>query len=53
MNAAKIPAPWRDSLPILTYGDDVIWVCGYRVDQRFIVRPETQRVWLARFEKSP
>jgi tRNA(Ile)-lysidine synthase len=52
MNAAKIPAPWRDSLPILTRGADVIWVCGYRVDERFIVRPETHKVWLARFEKT-
>jgi tRNA(Ile)-lysidine synthetase-like protein len=52
MNQAKIPAIWRDQIPILTHGDDVIWVCGYRVDDRFIVRPETQRVWLARFEKA-
>jgi hypothetical protein len=36
----------------LTQSEDVIWVCGYRVDERFIVRPETQRVWLARFEKT-
>jgi tRNA(Ile)-lysidine synthase len=53
MNGAKIPAPWRDSLPILTHSEDVIWVCGYRVDERFIVRPETQHIWFARFEKTP
>lgn len=51
MSKAKVPIRLRQQLPILTHGNDVIWVCGYRVDERFIVKPETQRVWLARFEK--
>lgn len=47
----KIPALWRDCLPLLTAGEAIVWVCGWRVDERFVVRSETRRVWLARFER--
>jgi tRNA(Ile)-lysidine synthetase-like protein len=49
---AKIPAAWRDSLPLLVAGDAIVWVCGWRVDERFIVRPETKQILVARFERS-
>jgi tRNA(Ile)-lysidine synthetase-like protein len=52
MNKAHIPRALRDQLPILTHGDNVIWVCGYRLDERYIVKSDTQRIWLAHFEKS-
>ncbi len=48
---AKIPAAWRDRLPLLVAGGEIAWVCGWRVDERFVVRPETERVWVARFER--
>lgn len=49
---AKIPAVWRDHLPLLVAGEQIVWVCGWRVDERFIVRPQTRQVWLACLEKS-
>ncbi len=48
---AKIPAAWREHIPLLIVGEALAWVCGWRVDQRFIVTPQTKEVWLARFEK--
>lgn len=51
---AKIPAAWRDHLPLLLVDDQIAWMCGWRVDQRFVVDPNTDRdIWLARFEKMP
>lgn len=47
---ARIPAAWRDRLPLLVMEDAIAWVAGWRVDERFIVWPETEGVWVARFE---
>jgi tRNA(Ile)-lysidine synthase len=40
----KLPIPERRRVPILLHGDDIIWICGLRIDDRFKVTPETQRV---------
>ena len=48
----KIPAAWRDHIPVLVMGDAVAWVCGWRVDEQFIVTPATKEVWLAQFQKT-
>jgi tRNA(Ile)-lysidine synthetase-like protein len=45
----KIPAEWRDHLPFLVMADQIVWVCGWRVDQRFAVRPDTSRIWMGFF----
>jgi tRNA(Ile)-lysidine synthase len=44
----KIPAAWRDHLPLLASGGEIAWVCGWRVDERFAVGAETSEVWVAR-----
>jgi tRNA(Ile)-lysidine synthase len=48
----KIPAAWRDHLPLLVTGDHIVWVCGWRVDERFAVHTSTDKVWLAAFSHS-
>lgn len=48
---AKIPAWWRESLPLLTSGGQVAWVCGWRVDQRVMVTSSTREIWLASFTR--
>ncbi len=40
----KIPAVERAAIPILTNNDKPIWVCGYRIDDRYKVTPDTGRV---------
>jgi tRNA(Ile)-lysidine synthetase-like protein len=46
---AKIPGAWRGRIPLLVIGDQIGWVCGWRVDQRLVVRPESGDIWLAKF----
>ncbi len=45
----KIPAPLRDLIPILADRDKILWVCGYRVDERAIVTPGTGRLLTVEF----
>ena len=40
----KVPVEERRSTPILCFGDTPVWVCGFRIDDRFKVTPETKRL---------
>ena len=40
----KIPSHVRRRLPLLCQGKNPIWVCGLRIDNRFKVRSETEKV---------
>ncbi len=42
---AKVPLAMRDRLPVLVCGDDVIWMAGYRVDQRWSVPSASSPSW--------
>jgi tRNA(Ile)-lysidine synthase len=47
----KVPRAWRDNVPLLAAGDEVVWVCGRRIGEGVTVGPETRRVarlWFAR-----
>jgi tRNA(Ile)-lysidine synthase len=46
----KVPRAWRERVPLLAAGDEVVWVCGRRIGERVTVGPETRRVarlWFA------
>ncbi|RMG67618.1 MAG: tRNA lysidine(34) synthetase TilS [Nitrospirae bacterium] len=40
----KVPRDQRDSVPILVSGDQIVWVVGYRMDDRFKVTPSSRRI---------
>jgi tRNA(Ile)-lysidine synthase len=40
----KVPSEKRAFTPILTSGDKIVWVCGYRIDERFKVTAQTKRI---------
>jgi tRNA(Ile)-lysidine synthase len=40
----KVPMEQRRSTPVLCCEDGPVWVCGFRIDDRFRVTPETMRV---------
>ena len=42
----KIPSHVRRRLPLLCQGNNPIWVCGLRIDDRFKIRPKTKNVVL-------
>jgi tRNA(Ile)-lysidine synthase len=53
----KVPRAARDRLPLLAGeyrpegGGDIVWVCGWRVDERAQVREATERVLVLRFSQ--
>jgi len=40
----KVPSEMRPLIPILVNQDTPMWVCGYRIDERFKVTPETKKI---------
>lgn len=47
----KIPREERDSIPIMVSGDDVVWIAGYRMDERFKAGEKTKRFLIAEYIK--
>jgi tRNA(Ile)-lysidine synthase len=39
----KVPRDERDSIPVVASGDDIVWVAGYRADERFKVTEQTKK----------
>lgn len=52
MTNEKIPACWRDYVPLLLSGGRIAWVCGYRPDERARVSASTQKILHLRFRRS-
>jgi tRNA(Ile)-lysidine synthase len=48
----KIPAFWRERIPLLVNSqDEILWVCGWRPDERAAVGKDTERLVHFRFER--
>ena len=48
----KIPAAWRPHIPLLVDRDDrILWLCGWRLDQRASITPSTRHILWLRFER--
>ncbi|HYQ47582.1 MAG TPA: tRNA lysidine(34) synthetase TilS, partial [Thermodesulfovibrionales bacterium] len=39
----KVPRDERDTVPIVSSGDDIVWIAGYRPDDRFKVTEHTKK----------
>ncbi len=39
----KVPRDERDSVPIVVSGDDIVWIAGYRGDERFKISYDTKK----------
>ena len=50
MADARIPRLWRDSIPIVCSGRHIIWVVGWRIDERVKVTDATGRILRLSFE---
>ncbi len=48
MTNARIPHTYRNRLPLLVSGEHVLWVPGWRLDQRARVRPSSHHIWRIR-----
>ncbi len=52
MTNAKVPRAWRDSLPLLVSTAHVLWIAGWRIDERVKVTENTERVLVLTFGKT-
>jgi hypothetical protein len=48
----KIPAVWRDNVPLMVAGGEVTWVCGRRIAEGVTVGAETRQVARFQFERT-
>ncbi len=48
---AKIPAAWRDHIPLLVANEQILWICGYRLADTAALRPTTGQVAYFKFQK--
>jgi tRNA(Ile)-lysidine synthase len=51
MMDSRIPRDWRTGIPIICNGDKVLWVVGYRIDERVKVTEKTKRVLRLKLEE--
>ena len=42
----KVPRDERDAVPVVTSGEDVVWVAGMRADERFVPTDSTRKTLL-------
>ncbi len=48
---AKIPVDWRDRVPLVSSDKQILWVVGWRIDNRVKVTDKTKQVLRLRFER--
>ena len=48
---ARIPHDWRASIPIICNEDKVLWVVGYRIDERVKVTENTKKILRLKLEQ--
>ncbi len=49
---ARIPQQWRTRIPIVASPGHIVWVVGYRLDERVKVRDDTLKVLRLEFKRS-
>jgi tRNA(Ile)-lysidine synthase len=47
----KVPRDERDAIPLILSGNDIVWIAGYRGDERFRVTEGTKRFLKLEFKK--
>ena len=48
---AKIPHAWRQRIPIVCSPQHILWVIGWRIDERVKVTEETKQILCLKFER--
>ena len=48
---AKIPQAWRGRVPLVCAEEKILWVVGWRIDERAKVTPQTKRVLRLEFRR--
>ena len=48
----KVPGEMRDTVPVVVSGEDIIWVAGYRADDRFTAKEGTKKFLVMKITSS-
>jgi len=48
---AKIPSAWRQRIPLVCSPQHILWVVGWRIDERVKVSDTTKQVLCLKFER--
>lgn len=48
---ARVPQTWRDRVPLVCSPEQIVWVAGWRIDDRFKVTETTKKVLFLEFER--
>ncbi len=48
---SKIPGAWRGRIPIVCSAEHVVWVVGWRIDDRAKITDNTKRVLCLEFKR--
>jgi len=48
---SKIPHAWRQRIPIVSSTEQILWVVGYRIDDRVKVNENTKQILRLKFER--
>jgi tRNA(Ile)-lysidine synthase len=48
---AKIPQAWRERIPIVCSQKHILWVVGWRIDDRVKVTKNAKRILCLKFER--
>ena len=49
---SKIPHAWRERIPIVCSPEHILWVVGWRIDERVKVTEDTKQVLRLEFKRS-
>jgi tRNA(Ile)-lysidine synthase len=47
----KIPKDWRRRVPLICSAGDIVWVAGWRINERYRVKPDTKKILKLEFKK--
>jgi len=48
----KIPRDERDKIPLVLSGEDIVWIAGYRGDERFKITSDTEKIVMLEIKPS-
>jgi tRNA(Ile)-lysidine synthase len=50
---AKVPQAWRGKIPLVCSPGQILWLVGYRIDERVKVTDKTRQILCLKLEKQP
>jgi tRNA(Ile)-lysidine synthase len=48
---SRVPRDWRQRIPLLCSGEDILWLVGYRLDERVKVTAGTKKILKVEFKR--